>query len=86
MNFPACFRYPNHKTWIRIHSFDRFEEIVLIGKKYEHIEIRAEQYPEKLKIKDMLANENGWLEEVNESEFINFLEEIKKSHSLLGSV
>lgn len=85
MEFPICFRFANQKTYIRIHSTDYFEEIIIIGSKYEHIFTRAVQYPEKMRIKDMIQNVGGWLEKIDCFAFDEFLTQIETSKEKLGS-
>ncbi len=59
----------NGKVFYKILSMDEFIEVQFLGEKKMEFRMKAEQYPEKLKIMDMLAKENPYLE----------LDETKKS-------
>jgi hypothetical protein len=67
VEFPQYRKLSNNKVFFKIHQLDFFEERKLMGSKIFHYEIKALQYPEKLKILDMLK-ENGY-EQSNESEW-----------------
>lgn len=74
MNFPVYRKLSNNKVFYKINSMIDFEEIQLIGKKAFRSIFKANQYPEKLKIMDMIANEspyeNSTSEEWNEKNII----------------
>lgn len=52
--FPAYRKYKNSNTFFKIISENRFEEVTFIGSKGFLHEIEAKQYPEYLRIQDML--------------------------------
>ena len=45
----------------KINSSDEFQELQLVGEKVYHFTIKAEQYPEKLRIMDMINFQEGYL-------------------------
>lgn len=72
MDFPQYRKLNNSKAFYKIVDNNSFEEIKLMGtKKFYHI-IKAQQYPEKLKIIDMLEL-NGY-EASSPSEWLNFFD------------
>ena len=69
MNYPQYRKLSNNKVFYKIIDAESFEELKLMGSKVFHFEMKAIQYPEKLKIIDMLncegyepANEKEWEE------------------------
>jgi hypothetical protein len=55
MTYPIYRKLPNQKAYYKINSSHHFEEIQLLGKKIFHYTIEANQYPEMLKIKEMIG-------------------------------
>lgn len=70
--FPAYRKLSNLKQYYKINSQNEFEEIQLVGSIKNHFVHQAEQYPEKLKIIDMLALKSPYLES-NEQEWTKIL-------------
>lgn len=68
MDFPQYRKLPNDKVFYKIIDNTHFEEIQLVGKKAFHHLIHAKQYPEMLRIKDMLEKMRPFVES-NEVEF-----------------
>jgi len=61
MNFPQYRKYKNIETYFKIISENEFEELSLLGKKFVKRTIEAKQYPEMLRIQDMLnCTEGTW--------------------------
>lgn len=54
-HFPQYRKLLNGQRLYKINSLDSFEEIQIMGEKVFHFIIIAEQYPEKLRIMDMLV-------------------------------
>ena len=73
MNFPQYRKMSNDKAFYRIISEKEFDEIQIVGNKANLFHIVAAQYPEILRIQDMLKMDNEWFLEVNENEFIEVL-------------
>ncbi len=69
MIFPQYRKMSNNKTFYKITSSKSFEEIQLIGEKAVIHRVVAEQYPEMLRIQDMLSMENDWFFPSNEDEY-----------------
>ena len=59
MDFPQYRKYKNIETYFKIISEKEFEEISSLGSNYVKHSIVAKQYPEMLRIKDMLNCEGG---------------------------
>lgn len=57
-DFPQYRRLKNGKAFYRIVNNLHFTEVQLIGEKRIKHEVKAKQYPEKLRIIDMLAAED----------------------------
>ena len=68
--YPQYRKTSNGKNWYKILSDKRFVEIQVIGSKTVEYEITANQYPEMVRIQDMLSC-NGY-EMANELDFIQF--------------
>ena len=70
--FPQYRKLNNDKSFYRIEDESHFTEIQLIGNKAFELKINAVQFPEKLKIKDMLNCEDPYIKiEKNEFDQIN---------------
>ncbi len=68
--YPAFRKYKNSNTYFKIISQNRFEEITFIGDKAFVYVIEAKQYPEFLRIQDMLDNVGDAWEEITEQDYI----------------
>jgi hypothetical protein len=55
MEFPQYRKYKNKNTFYKIVSEREFEEISFIGAKGFVVTILADQYPEMLRIQDMIS-------------------------------
>jgi len=66
--FPQYRKLVNDKSFYKIVNERHFEEKQCIGKQVFSLEITAEQYPEIIRIKDMLACVDGFVES-NEEEY-----------------
>ena len=73
MEFPQYRKMSNDKAFYKITSDKTFDEIQIIGKKAVFHHVIAEQYPEMLRIQDMLNMDNDWFLESNEVEYNEFL-------------
>jgi hypothetical protein len=78
-SFPQYRKYSNGTTYFKIESEKRFIEVSFIGKKPFIIEINATQYPEFLRIMDMLDCKEGIWEVLDQSEFENVVRPINLS-------
>jgi hypothetical protein len=77
MDFPQYRKYKNIETYFKIISEKEFEEISSLGNKYVKHSIVAEQYPEMLRIQDMLNCEGGTWEVVEETVYLKKETQIK---------
>jgi hypothetical protein len=68
-NFPVYRKYTNNKTYFKILSENEFEELQFIGDKPHVFRIVAQQYPEKLRIMDMLACKDNVWESISEETY-----------------
>jgi hypothetical protein len=62
MDFPQYRRYTNNLSWFKIEDERHFIELQFIGEKVLRYEVHATQYPEMLRIRDMLTYELPGLE------------------------
>lgn len=76
MDFPQYRKYKNIETYFKIISEKEFEELSSLGKKYVKNSIVAEQYPEILRIQDMLNCEGGTWEVIEKKEYNNKNKEV----------
>jgi hypothetical protein len=69
MIFPIFRSLENHLVFYRISSESEFTELKITGNYYSINSYYASQYPEKLKIREMILNEDKSLIEIDEKEF-----------------
>mgnify|MGYP000542297203 FL=1 len=67
--FPVYRKYKNSNTFFKLISENRFEEISFIGTKGIIHDIEAKQYPEYLRIQDMINCKDDVWEEITDSEY-----------------
>ena len=67
--FPTYRKYKNSKTFYKIINENSFEEISFIGEKAFLYQIKADQYPEFLRIQDMLNCLDDIWEEIDEESY-----------------
>ena len=70
MDFPQYRKYKNIETYFKIISEKEFVELSLFGNRFVKHLIKAKQYPEMLRIKDMLNCEEGIWEIIEENEYL----------------
>lgn len=75
--FPAYRKYKDRDVWFEIVSQDLFFEINKMGKKYLLTETKAIQYPEKLRIDDMMKCLNDAWEEISQDTYSSILEKVE---------
>ncbi|MFT5859400.1 MAG: hypothetical protein ACI865_001501 [Flavobacteriaceae bacterium] len=75
-HFPQYRKLVNEKSFYRIVDGRHFDELQLIGSKAVLHELYAEQYPEMLRIKDMLELAEGYLTS-SQSEFEVLLKSVE---------
>lgn len=76
MEFPQYRKLINERSFYRIESFDAFTELQRVGSNVLVYSIKAEQYPEKLKILDMLQGNDANYLISNETEFNHYYNQI----------
>lgn len=67
--FPIYRKYIGLNVWFKIIDARNFVEVKQIGQKFVLHELHAEQYPEILRIQDMIACLDGAWEEIDVREF-----------------
>jgi hypothetical protein len=70
IQFPQYRMLSNKKSLYKILDDRNFEEIQFVGSKKKRYVILAEQYPEILKIQDMLTLFEGVYVKINEDEWL----------------
>ncbi|MEJ6582697.1 MAG: hypothetical protein QNL61_07050 [Crocinitomicaceae bacterium] len=70
-DFPQYRKLSNDKVFYRILDYRHFDEIQIIGTKAQLRNVVAEQYPEILRIQDMLSYGIPGFVASNEEEFLN---------------
>ncbi len=76
--FPQYRKLKNDKSFYRIEDESHFTEIQLIGNKAFELNINAVQFPEKLKIKDMLYCEDPYIK-IEQYEFDQINQRLKNN-------
>ena len=69
IEFPQYRKYVGVETYFKITSDSHFVELKRVGKTFVRTEVDALQYPEKLRIQDMLECRDGAWEIVSEADF-----------------
>jgi len=77
MDFPQYRKYKNIETYFKIISEKEFVELSLFGNKFVKHSIEAKQYPEILRIKDMLNCEEGTWEVLEETVYLQKETQVK---------
>jgi hypothetical protein len=67
--YPAYRKYKDRDVWFEITSGDLFFEVSRMGTKFLISEVKAVQYPEKLRIMDMMACLNEAWEKISAAEY-----------------
>lgn len=75
--FPQYRKLNNGKAYYKIVSENEFEELQIVGSKVIFHKFKVEQYPDLLRIKDMIDLHEGLFEEVAEEEWFELLNAIK---------
>ena len=75
--FPQYRKLNNGKALYKISSESEFEELQIMGTKVFYHKFKVDQYPDLLRIKDMLELHEGLFEEVAEEEWFELLITIK---------
>lgn len=69
MTFPIYRKYPNNKSFFKITSTARFEEVKLTGPRAELHIFEAKIFPDRQFIQDMIDMQGGFWVESSEKEF-----------------
>lgn len=69
IQFPVYLKYKNNTSYYRIDSLSSFVELQKMGTKVFKYEIKAKIYPDKLRILDMIANEENLWTVISKEEF-----------------
>jgi len=69
IKFPVYRRYRNGRSYFKILNELAFEEVQIIGSRRIIKEITAQQYPEKLFVKDLLFDYEDRAESISEAEY-----------------
>ncbi|MBD79942.1 MAG: hypothetical protein CL840_13600 [Crocinitomicaceae bacterium] len=77
MQFPVYRKYFSGLSYYKINSNNEFEELQLVGSEIHIHAVKAHQYPEKLRIQDMIKCKDDIWSEMSKEEF----EEIRMRHS-----
>lgn len=67
--FPVYRKYTNNNTYFKILSENEFEELQFIGSLRHLFTITAHQYPERLRIMDMIACKDEIWQPISEDEY-----------------
>ena len=63
-SYPIYRKRKNNKSFYKINSFQQFEEIQIVGKKFNYYIIEVLQYPEKLLLLDMISLKEAIYDEI----------------------
>ena len=75
IDFPQYRKLSNNKVYYRIHSDRLFDEIQIIGSAAQLHIVEARQYPEMLRIKDLLSLSMEGFQISSEKEFEELLDQ-----------
>ena len=68
-HFPQYRKLSNGQRFYKILGWDAFEELTIMGSSVLYFKVEAKQYPEKLRILDMVELKDDAYEMSSESEF-----------------
>ena len=74
-DFPQYRKYTGIETYYKIESNDSFIELMKIGSSLKEHHVQANQYPEMLRIKDMLVCLDQRWEVISEETYLGFKKE-----------
>jgi len=77
MNFPLYRKYGHNRTFFKIISSKKFEEIQIVGNNYSIHEIEAKILPEFHYVNDLIINHNNHWEVIDEKEYEEVLKRCK---------
>lgn len=83
MKFPQYRKYKNLPVYFKIDSENSFEELKIMNEKYFLHQVIAHQYPEKLRIQDMLIALDEHYEKITDEEYCQLLDETKKTKTAI---
>ena len=69
MKFPVYRKSRDGKSMYRFNSPEEMVELLRTGNRVDRFDIKAEKYPDRIRIQELLANEDGGLVESNEAAF-----------------
>jgi hypothetical protein len=69
IQFPVYLKYKNNTSYYRIDSLESFVELQKMGTKVFKYEIKAKIYPDRLRILDMIVNEEQLWSTIDSEEF-----------------
>ncbi len=72
-NFPQYRKLSNNLSYYKIDSLSSLIEIQRLGKRWTQYEVSVKILPERLLVQDILENEGGRYETIDENEFQSFL-------------
>lgn len=81
--FPQYRKYPDGKTFFKITAPDAFEEIRIIGQRYEHHTYKAEKLPDRNMVEDLL-NAEGHVAVTSEADYEQFKRYCLEELSAMG--
>jgi len=70
--FPQYRKLNNGKAYYKIVSENEFEELQIMGSKIIYHKFKVEQYPDLLRIKDMLELHEGLFELTSEDNWVEY--------------
>ena len=70
--YPQYRKYVGIETYYKIESPEVFVELIKLGANIQEHRVEAIQYPEKLRIQDMLSCLDGRWEVISEDDFLAF--------------
>ncbi|MGB0166687.1 MAG: hypothetical protein ACPF8V_07510 [Luteibaculum sp.] len=74
---PVYRKYSNNHRFFKVIDSQTFHEFQVIGSRYQQYLIKADTYPERLFIQDLIACSFDGVEELSEAEFRQQLDELK---------
>ncbi len=83
MEFPIYRKYANGKHFFRIRSHELFDELYIMGSRYELREKHAEKHPDRILIQDMLEMRAEGYEKSSREEFEAALAECRAERTPL---
>lgn len=83
ITYPVYRKYPHNKTFFKVTSDNRFEELNIMGNKYSLHEFEARVHPDRMYIFDLVHNYHEHYMQIDGNEYEQMLDHCKRKLELV---